>query len=103
MAAVAITLKIQVERIHVLEYGLLGWICAWAADGSGWWPARWPLIIGIAFLIGLVDESIQAILPNRVGDIGDVLLNGISSGLGILLYLFKVREDKHAHYTHRAT
>ncbi len=49
---------------------------------------------GLAFLITLLcgwgDEGIQHILPNRVYDIKDVRLNGMSGLLGLCLtYVFE--------------
>jgi VanZ family protein len=37
----------------------------------------------LVFIIGLVDEFIQWLLPNRVGDLRDVAMNTIGGLLGI--------------------
>jgi VanZ family protein len=35
--------------------------------------------------IGILDELFQAVLPNRVGDIRDVVINSIGVAWGVLL------------------
>lgn len=79
-------MKFVAERIHLIEYGLLGILCAWALDGSGHWPAWWPLAGGLAMLIGYGDEGIQWLLPNRVYDLRDVIINALAGALGVALY-----------------
>ena len=75
-----------VERIHLFEYGLLGWLCAWALEGSGRWPAWWPAAIILVALVGYGDECIQWLLPNRVYDLRDVFTNAGAGLLGVTLF-----------------
>ena len=86
MLAVSLALDFPEERIHLVEYGLAGWLCARASAGSGWWPVRWPIVLIIVFMLGLGDEIIQYFLPGRVYDDRDVLLNFLSGVCGMVIY-----------------
>lgn len=78
--------KIPVEKIHILEYGFLGWL------------ATRDLVIGakkvkgviFAFIfcaiIGALDEGFQAILPYRYCEFRDFTLNCFGGILGIISY-----------------
>ena len=75
---------LEIERIHLFQYGGLVVLYAWALRPvlpgfSGRIPAA-----GMAFAVGLLDESLQYALPTRVGDLQDVWLNGLSVMLGFL-------------------
>ena len=84
----SLSLDVWVERIHFVEYAVLGLLISRAVNVrtlSG--------IIYICFLvtlIGLVDEIIQWFLPNRVGDMRDVFMNSVGglSGLWLGRFLF---------------
>ena len=82
------------EKMHVIEYGLLGWLIAWAISST-------PVLLHHALLglllgwgIGFGDEIIQYFLPNRVYDIRDVVLNGISITLGFLFFFTSITEKR---------
>jgi VanZ family protein len=71
------------EKIHFLEYGLLGALLLTALRRH---VAQWVAALCAAvvvYWIGLGDESIQWLLPNRVGEIRDSITNLFSGGLGI--------------------
>ena len=84
----SVILDVWVERIHFIEYAVLGLQVSTVVNVR--------TIFGIIFtccfitLTGLVDEIIQWILPNRVGDIRDVFMNsgGGLVGLWIGRFLF---------------
>ena len=63
---------------HVVGYGILG-ILARRAD------RRVLLAIGIALLVAIVDETRQSMTLTRTGSPWDVLLDGLSAWLGILV------------------
>lgn len=75
-----------VERFHFVEYGLLTVLFyrAWRHD---------PLPVAIlssllsVFIVGTADEWIQWLVPGRVGEWRDVLLNGVAIGCGLLFSL----------------
>jgi hypothetical protein len=78
---VAMGLDIPEERVHFLEYGVLG-LLVLKATGVG--SIRFVLYsVILVSLIGAVEELIQWSLPNRVGDMRDVLMNVFGGSLGI--------------------
>ena len=84
----SLSLDVWVERIHFIEYAVLGLLISRAVNVR--------TLHGIIYtgclitLIGAVDEIIQWFLPNRVGDMRDVFMNSVGglSGLWLGLYLF---------------
>src|SRR5436190_4128979 len=75
-----------VQRFHFVEYGLITFLFyrAWRPLGD---PAILALPILAGLLAGTADEWLQWFIPNRVGEIADVLLNGIAIGCGLLFSL----------------
>ena len=95
VALIIIVTEFPEEKMHVIEYGLLGWLIAWAMSTS-------PILLHHALIgillgwgIGFGDEIIQYFLPNRVYDIRDVFLNGISVTIGFLFFFTSIVKDKH--------
>lgn len=72
-----------VERVHLLEYGVLGALLAAAfrRRTSGW--VSMALALSAAFIAGLGDEALQKLMPDRVAEIRDALTDLTSAGLGI--------------------
>lgn len=81
-------MRYSVERIHFLEYGLLGalLLVAMRRYVDNFVASLCALCIG--YLAGLGDEAIQWGLPSRVGEIRDSVINFISAALGIALVWF---------------
>lgn len=75
------------ERLHFLEYGLLGYMVFSVSLGE----LRMPSIFSFLFvsLVGIGDETIQYFLPNRVGDLRDVFMNCFGGLLGISIARIK--------------
>src|SRR6185312_4245622 len=71
-----------VEHVHFIEYGVVAWLfyraCLSHADGRA---IVWPLLAGT--LTGIVDESVQAYIPGRVGEAHDVFLDVVAVGCGL--------------------
>ncbi len=65
-----------VVRIHVIQYGILGWMCYWAGGKKAFFYVTF---------VGILDEIVQKFLPNRVCDPVDVVINLISAYFGIFL------------------
>ena len=84
----SLSLDVWVERIHFIEYAVLGLLISRAVNVR--------TLYGIIYtgclvtLIGAVDEIIQWFLPNRVGDMRDVFMNSVGglSGLWLGRFLF---------------
>lgn len=74
------------EKIHVLEYGILGYLAFYdlSKKDRKIYQYIFQAIIFV-FLIGVIDEVFQGILPYRFGDVRDVLTNIVSGFLGIVL------------------
>src|SRR5262245_7418899 len=75
-----------VQRFHFIEYGVITFLFyrAWRALED---PAILILPVLAGLLVGTADEGLQWFIPNRVGEIADVLLNGIAIGCGLLFSL----------------
>jgi hypothetical protein len=75
-----------VERFHLVEYGVLTWLYyrAWHARGDVS-SLVFPMLA--TFMVGIFDESLQWLVPARVGELRDVLLNGVSIACGLVFSL----------------
>ncbi len=89
-------LPIAEERIHLVEYGVLSFLIyrALRLDFSRVKSYAGALIL--AFVLGWIDEGIQEILPTRYYDNRDVILNGVSALLGLMLVAV-VERRKYSH------
>jgi len=83
-------LDILVERVHLLEYGLLGWLAI--RDNLRDGKIVKASIFSAVFILGVsvVDETFQWWLPYRVGDIRDVVFNEVGGLWGMTLFLISV-------------
>jgi VanZ family protein len=75
---------IPVERFHLIEYGVVGFLALRATRHYFPTPADYGVALLLVFDIGFVDELIQGVLPDRVYDVRDVMTNGIAGLLGLL-------------------
>ncbi len=75
------------ETIHLLEYGLLAWAALRSAESRLGRPAAWFLALGLLLLAGAGDEVIQYILPGRVGEVRDVLINLAAGLVGLVFWI----------------
>ena len=82
----ALTFEIPEERIHLVKYGILGWLAARDSYGlHGIKAVLVSLLVGTA--VAITDETVQFTLPYRVGDPRDVLFGAIGSLWGGMLFL----------------
>jgi len=72
------------EAVHLLEYGGLGWLGGAHARTMASAGRRWALVGGLA-AVGLLDETVQRWLPQRVFQWSDVGWNWTGLLLGVLL------------------
>ena len=82
----SLSLDVWVERIHFVEYAVLGLLISRAVN-----VRTLHGIIStccLIILIGVVDEIIQWFLPNRVGDMRDVSMNSFGGLSGLWLGRF---------------
>ncbi|MCK4463535.1 MAG: VanZ family protein [Candidatus Omnitrophica bacterium] len=75
------------EKIHVLEYGILGYLALRDLSKKNKKIFK-NILLAIFFIsvIGIMDETFQKFLPYRVGEIRDVATNVVSGLLGIFQY-----------------
>jgi hypothetical protein len=85
-------LQIPEERLHFLEYGILAFLAyrALILDLKNGWAYVTAFVL--TSLIGLGDEGIQYLLPNRYYQFQDVCLNSVSAALGLLLVFVLYRK-----------
>ena len=81
VSAFMIHLEVPIERLHFLQYGLLGLLVVRNLQPKTWFG----LALGALFvtLVGAGDEGIQYLLPRRYGDLRDVLMNASGGVIGI--------------------
>lgn len=77
-----LALSIPEERFHLILFGVLGLFFMRDARASGF-GASYAFFLGSS--VGVLDELFQALLPNRVGDMRDVVINSIGVAWGVLL------------------
>lgn len=79
-------IKIVEERMHLINFGLLGWLIV--KDISRF--KKGVKKIGLSFLfcifIATIEETLQLWIPNRVAQVSDVLLAVMGSIWGISLF-----------------
>jgi hypothetical protein len=75
-----------VERFHLVEYGALTWLYyrAWQWRGD-LTSLAFPALA--TFAVGIFDETLQWLVPARVGELRDVLLNAVSIACGLVFSL----------------
>jgi len=100
LVAAGLWVNFPEERIHLAEYGLLGLMLGWAFKGSRRWPDLWPLAVALAWMLGWGDELIQAVLPNRVYDVRDIILNGLAGMAGLYLFETHCERDSNTNRGH---
>jgi hypothetical protein len=88
---VFVRMGIPEERTHLMEYGVVAIFIHEALVERAAQGRRVPvpalIAVGVATLIGVVDESIQVFLPSRVFDPLDMLVNFLSAVLAIVASL----------------
>ncbi|MDP6580622.1 MAG: VanZ family protein [Vicinamibacterales bacterium] len=72
-----------VERVHFVEYGLVATLFYRAMAGSSL-AAVVPMTLLVGTLVGIGEEWVQWLVPTRVGDVRDVILNFYALGCGLL-------------------
>lgn len=88
----SLSLDVWVERIHFVEYAVLGLLICRAFNFRTLHEIIYTSCL--ITLIGAVDEIIQWFLPNRVGDMRDVFMNSVGGLSGLWLGRFLFWEQK---------
>jgi len=79
------------ERLHLVEYGFMGVVLFRALRIDFSHRTAYIASFVATVLIGLGDECIQWVLPQRFFELKDVQLNALSGGLGLLILRFVVQ------------
>ncbi len=82
------------EQVHFIEYGILSGLIYIALSHNIHNISIYFLCAFIVFIFSAVDEVIQWILPNRIFDIRDILINGIAGILVQLLIAMVISKRK---------
>lgn len=81
------SLKIVAERIHILEYGLLGYLASQDLFKTKL-SFKSALFIFITLAIfAFLDEGLQYFLPYRVFDLRDIVFNLAGGSWGLILFI----------------
>lgn len=88
------SLEQPVERLHLIEYAVMGWLSHRAARLRHDRWRSYALAALVTVSLGWLDEAIQFWIPDRVYDNRDVLLNGAGGALGLcFVHLFERGES----------
>ena len=80
-------IEIAEEKIHLLEFALLGWLALKDTFKLSKSLKGFSLALGFTLTVGILDEGFQAILPYRYFQTWDILLNSLGGIWGIVLFL----------------
>lgn len=81
------------ERMHLVEYGFLGYLALRLFKDVRSKDARYIYVTAVIVLAGSCDEFIQSMLPNRVYELKDISMNILSGLLGLALLRILGYED----------
>jgi len=76
------------EKLHILEYGLLGYLALGDLSKKDKYKLK-NILAALFFItfVGVADEYLQWLLPYRVFEIRDISTNVVSGALGMIQYL----------------
>lgn len=89
--AFSLQLRLPQERMHILEYGLLGWLAGRDIIKKDKKIKGIILACLFSISIGILDEGFQKLLPYRVFEIRDIRINFLGGIWGVVLYLLSYR------------
>ncbi len=102
LSGIIITFSIDIpaERIHFLEYGLLGFLLTEAVELPS--PYKYIIAFIIGGIIGFTDELIQGVLqiqnilplPRRYFEWKDIFMNSFGVFLGIVFSKYAIGKDE---------
>jgi hypothetical protein len=84
---------VPIELFHIVIYGTLGLSLYFTFEPAESHTKTIVLALLLTTGVGVLDEGLQWIHPERVGDLRDVLLNSLSAAFGVLC-AFGVRENE---------
>jgi len=87
-------LELPEEQVHFIEYGILSALIYAALSHDINNVSIYFLSAIIVFIFGAIDEVVQWVLPNRIFDIRDIVINGIAGILVQLLIAMVISKRK---------
>ena len=86
-AVFALRMRIPAEKVHILEYGILGWLAMRDLQRPDNVLKTALLAVLFCIFVGSLDEIFQWVLPYRYFDLRDIGFNGLGGAWGVLLYI----------------
>lgn len=92
--------KLPAEKFHFFEYGLFSYFSHNAVEKNDIitrllkFKNSYLIAFILILVISAIDEFIQHLLPNRVGELSDVFLNIISGIMGLMIIGLVLRRDE---------
>jgi len=80
-------IKIPVEKMHILEYAVLGWVAGLDLVKRDKNIKSIVFASMICITLGILDELFQKMLPYRYFDLRDIVFNSLGGAWGVILYL----------------
>src|SRR5687767_10671168 len=95
-AAIILPMESPEEKIHFIQYGVVGLLADFSAPIVWSWSRKYAFCSAFVLAAGWIDEIIQAILPSRYYDLRDVAFNAAAGmmALTILAVLRRIGEEK---------
>ena len=87
-------LELPEEQVHFIEYGILSALIYLALTHDINNRSIFFISSLIVFVFGAIDEVVQWVLPNRIFDIRDIVMNGIAGILVQLLIAMVISKRK---------
>jgi len=76
------------ERVHLLQFGLVASLMFFSLPNQSSTAKRYVLTWVLSSFLGIVDELIQALVPSRVFDVRDIVLNVAAVTLALIVLYF---------------
>lgn len=80
-------IKLPQERIHILEYAVLGWFAIRDLIKTNKKVKGAMVACMFSAIVGILDEAFQWVLPYRFFELRDIMFNSLGGMWGITLYL----------------
>ncbi len=77
--------KGPVEGIHIVQYGVLSLLAVRPLRGILAGPPAYAVSLSLTMAVSWASETLQSVVPERVYDLRDVMLDGVSGTLGLVV------------------
>jgi len=78
---------IAVEKLHLIEYGFMTYLALRVVRNVRPTDLKYLIVILTVTLIGIGDELMQEVIPIRVCDVRDMLMNSLAGLLALVLLI----------------